>query len=212
MGKYFNVNIDISAIKELAGAVGELPKNLVSLSVDAVNFTAKTVTDDVHRKVKRELNMPLGYMEGKTRVSLATDNRPKATVTVSGSKTSLARYDAKPEIVPAVSPLPLLKGFAALGIPRGRKMQGVSVKVKNEGGRSYGFVPRGFLLPLRSGNQAAGNGFGMFVRDKEKVRHIYGPSPYQIFNRYLDGSEGDIYDLFTARFVGELDGALKDWL
>ena len=96
------------------------------------------------------------------------------------------------------------------GIPADMKASGVSVEVLR-GRRKR--IATAFLLPLRRGNEAGGNGLGVVQRgDDGKIRSLKGPMPYQIMRGLLpeivDDVERDLRETTTRLVVAELDKAL----
>ena len=153
---------------------------------------------DLHKRLRHKRESPPFALYGE---GAAAD---KLTV----RRRAIARQiAARPAIVPNVHPGG--KGNRALGIPAGQKQRGVTVEVIR-GQRNAGFVPGGFLLPLRRGNQDGGNGFGVFARTKGgQLRHRYGPSVYQLFAYQADRILADVADDLENTLVEQVDAALQ---
>jgi hypothetical protein len=92
-------------------------------------------------------------------------------------------------------------GDKSRGIPENEKAAGVSVDVNRKGMKRIGTA---FTMPLRNGN-----GIGVFQRKGGNVKHLYGPSVYQVFRRYAQEKEADIMAELQDTFLLKLDGQLS---
>lgn len=192
----------------LARASGE---EIGRATVTALNEVVDRTYDLARDRMVAGINLDDPYLRRRMRVEHATQGRPEASITASGARnanTVLGRYDAKPVIVPNRGRRPG-KGNSALGIAPGQKQGGVTVEV-TRGQTSEGFVPRGFLLPLKRGTEAAGNGFGVFARTRDgKLRHRYGPAVYQLFAYQVERIVGDVTDDLEDTLAAQVDLALQ---
>lgn len=188
MGKSFRVDIDAEELLKVSEALGRLGGPLSEAARDAVNVTTKAVFDGVKKRIVAQINLSESYVSSKVNIKrMATESNPEAVIQADGDLTVLGHFDSKPVVVAAKSNPKKLKGNPYLGISPGMKQGGVLVTVKR-GKTSDALVPRGFILPLNAGRVAGGNGPGVFARNREGERvHRYGPSPYQMFARELEG-------------------------
>lgn len=96
------------------------------------------------------------------------------------------------------------KGDASRGIPENMKSAGFTVDVNRKGAKT---IASAFTMPLRNGN-----GTGVFQRPKggggDPV-HLYGPSVYQTFRRYITENQQTINDELRDTFLGGLDDRLR---
>lgn len=95
------------------------------------------------------------------------------------------------------------KGDVMRGIDEDEKQNGVSVDVNRKGAKR---LATAFFLPLKNGN-----GMGVFQRPKGggDLKHLYGPSVYQTFRRYITENQQTINDELRDTFLGGLDDRLR---
>lgn len=100
------------------------------------------------------------------------------------------------------------KGDALRGIPENMKSAGYTVDVNRKGEKT---IASAFTLPLRRGTADGGNGVGVFQRPKGggDLKHLYGPSVYQTFRRYITENQQTINDELRDTFLGGLDDRLR---
>lgn len=96
------------------------------------------------------------------------------------------------------------RGDASRNIPVGSKSAGVAVDVNRKGEK---VIRGGFILPLRNDN-----GFGVFRWENGKLRHLYGPSVYQVFRHYIQDNEEAIADELRDEFLVRLERAVEQTL
>jgi hypothetical protein len=92
-------------------------------------------------------------------------------------------------------------GDPSRGIPADRKADGISVDVNRKGMKR---IASAFTLPLRNNN-----GTGVFRREKGEIKHLYGPSVFQVFRRYAREKEADIMAELQDSFLLKLDAQLS---
>ena len=79
----------------------------------------------------------------------------------------------------------------------------MSVKVTKAGGTKR--MRKAFLLPLRAGTVAGGNGMGIFVRlPSGELKHLYGPSPDQVFRRWRIDQAPNISVMLAQAYASQL--------
>jgi hypothetical protein len=120
--------------------------------------------------------------------------------------TPLGRYNATPVYTPAKAKKsrPTTGG---LRIPTGMRQSGVQVEV-TRGTPNTGFA-NGFLMPLKRGADAGGNGVGVFTRSGGRLRHRYGPAVYQLFKTQIPNIEGEIGDDLEAELLDALQQEIE---
>lgn len=208
MARNFDLRIDATQVEALAQRLARADgEDVGRASVAALNEVVDRTFDLSRERMIAGINLDDPYLRRRMSVRHATRGKPEAEITARGDSTSLGRFDARPVIVPNVRKGG--KGNKALGIPAGEKQRGVTVEVIR-GQRNSGFVPGGFLLPLRRGNQDGGNGFGVFARTKGgALRHRYGPSIYQLFAYQADRILEDVADDLENTLIQQVDDALQ---
>lgn len=73
-------------------------------------------------------------------------------------------------------------------------------------------MPGAFLIPMRAGTEAGGNGKGVFIRTgkgRGDIKHLYGPSPDQLFRRYREENLPDIQRMLADAYASQLRFELK---
>lgn len=211
MARDYALKFDIRQAEALAQRLTRASgEEIGEASVAALNEVVDRTFDLARDRMTEGINLDDPYVRRRMSVKHATPGRPEASITARGGRndtTVLGRFDAKPVIVPNARAGG--KGNRALGIPSGQKQAGVTVEVVR-GQRNDGFVPRGFLLPLRRGTEDGGNGVGVFARGKDgKLRHRYGPSVYQLFAFQTERILNDVTDDLENTLVEKVDEAME---
>lgn len=118
------------------------------------------------REWSREINLPLDYIQKQYTTRPASSGKLEAELFGRRREVQIRQFNSRQEFG-----------------PDGKKA-GVSVQVKPAGARKT--IAKAFTLPLRRGSIAGGNGAGVFVRIGGKggrLKLLYGPAPYQAFDR-----------------------------
>lgn len=204
----FAIKLDFSEAIRLADQIGGVSaEDLGRIATNVTNEVAQETYELAQSRMLRNINLSKAYVDSKMRLDLARGSRPTATITAFGSSenrkannTPLGRYDARVVQAPAKTQRP--GGPRRIpGLQPGNRQAGVVVQVV-KGVASSGFVPQGFLLPLKRGNVSGGNGMGVFTRKKgEKPRHFYGPSPYQLFAHQAEMIQNEVSDDYADQLV-----------
>lgn len=207
------VRVDVRQVTALADRLARVPGRTLGI-------VARDVVNEVTVQFERQaidggvanINLSKTYVRDKTDVTLATSlTKPRSVIETAGDLTPLGRFGP----VRARSP----------GAPRragpikGNRSAGVFVNVTND---DRLFEPQWFLLPLKNNPGL----FGVFVRDdalppragasregQAGKRHIYGPSPYQLFRQQikLQGTRWvqDLEDTATTRLLTEIERVVR---
>ena len=175
------LNIDTRELDTLRDRLGEMTgEEIGRATVTALNGVVDRAYELARERMIAGINLSDDYLRRRMRVEHATKGKPVASITASGARddmTVLGRFDAKPRAVPTKTQRPA--GPRRVPVQPGQKQAGVTVSVTK--GNSD-FIERGFMLPLRRGTQAGGNGYGVFARSRDgTLKHRYGPSVYQLF-------------------------------
>lgn len=212
MARNYALKIDATKVESLAARLGRVTgEEFAVATTDSLNEVVDRTYDLARDRMIAGINLDDAYLRRRMTVRHATRNRPEASITANGSSnTPLARYNAQPVIAPATSKG--VRGNPRLGLPAGQKQAGVTVEVIR-GQRNDGFVPGGFLLPLRRGAEVGGNGMGVFARTRNgELRHRYGPSVYQLFayqaERIVEEVTDDLEDTLVERVNKAMEKAL----
>ena len=202
----------IDAIVAAAKRMRAVPDASARAAYRAVNTVTARVFTIAKREIASEINLPQSYVAAQTTIIKATPDSAVGVIRMRMRAVRLARFAAT-QITKAA---PRARGDARRGIAARRKQAGVSVKVARTGGRKR--MPGAFMLPLRGGGSAdgAGNGLGVFIRagkGPKAIRHLYGPSPDQLFRRWRAGATPDIkrmlFEAYSSQLRYELRGTRK---
>lgn len=210
----FSINIDVTALAGFADRLGTLSvEQIADGGVQALNDVVDATYDVARERMNAGINLSDDYLRRKMRVDHATRGKPEASITAFGSSegrkqnnTVLGRFDPKVVTVAASES----KSWAGRipGVAKGSKQAGVTIEVVR-GSRSSRFVPRGFLLPLKRGKEAGGNGFGVFARRKNgDIKHRYGPSVYQLFAFQAVRIEDEVGEALGQELVDQINEVL----
>ena len=185
-------------LKQLSARARSVPKVAERAMYRAINSTAGKVQTMAVKEITGQLNLQVSYVRGLFSISKAGPGRIEASVNARNRPMRLARFSAKQLTAPARH----AKGDALRSIPSGRKAAGVSVKVSKAGGVRR--MPKTFMIPLRAGNTDGGNGMGIFVRFGGKLKHLYGPSPAQLFKRFRVERAPDVSLMLAKDYLAQL--------
>lgn len=220
------IEFDVSQVEGLLDDLVRLDDvTIAEMRRDAVNLVALTVNRKSVDQTQKELNLTRDYIESRIARTDATGNSAKARLVSEQRGATLQRYGAteisKPVTWSNARIQSLGKKFGkwpgwtrrtgdeSRGIPADYKLDGVMVQVKRGGGDQH--IERGFMLPLKAGKEAGGNGFGVFARSKDgTIKHRYGPSVYQTFRRYINENETAIADSLRDEFTGKVESKLRE--
>lgn len=186
-------------LAKLSARVRDVPKAGERALFRAINTTAAKVQTMAVRSITSQLALQSSYVRGLFRIAKASPGRLEAIVAARRRPVRLARFGAR-QLTRAAK---RARGDASRGISPGRKASGVSVKVTKAGGTKR--MPKAFLLPLRAGEQAGGNGDGIFVRlPSGELKHLYGPSPDQVFRRWRRDEAPSIQLMLAQAYASQL--------
>lgn len=179
------IKVNVREIEALEGRLLRItPESIGRGALQAVNAVTTEFQESAIRGEIRNINLTDAYVRSKTDLRLGNNVfKPRAEITTRGDLTVLGRF-------------PGTVWYRQPGAPRragpvkGRRSAGVYANVTNTDRLDQ---PQWFLMRLR--NQ--GGLMGAFVRDDTVAprgtrdgsagkRHIYGPSPYQLFRKQID--------------------------
>lgn len=197
--------IFVDGLTEVTDTMGAVSPEIIKAVRMAVNKGADFARAEAARRIGKQLNFSARYISGTggklTVTSRATGDNPSATIVAAGRPVSLARFAINRD--PAAA----------------RKARGVAVGVRAGGAK---FIPRAFLIKLKSGNSdELGNlGLAIRLRPGEQVENkrikakrmesnlylLYGPSVSQAFINAAGGGVAsditpDILDRMEQEFL-----------
>lgn len=198
----FNVRVSAEGLEGIAGRLGSRVGSAIGLNaMQAVNEVATRFEGTALGGMGANIGLAPGYIASKVRVEPATDLlNPRAEVVAVGDLTIMGRFP----LTQLTQPAARARGDASRGIPAGRKQAGVRVAIRRTAPTQQ---ERWFTMRLRSGV-----GTGVFVRDGERVKHLYGPSPYSLFryqiNTRLADVEADLERTVAQKIADGVERAL----
>lgn len=205
------IKIGVDQIRQMADNLGRLnAEGFSDVAVTVLNETIDRAYEMARERITVGINLTDDYLRRRMTVDHATAGKPEAAITASGSRalmTRLATYDAQMVIVPRKTNRPS-RSQGLLKIPSGGKQGGVNVTVVKGAPKT---LQSGFLLNLRAG-AATGEKVGVFRREGGKLKHLYGPSVYQLFAyqapRISDEVADDLQDTFLRRVDEQVERIL----
>jgi hypothetical protein len=196
------IRIDVRSVSALADRLAKVDgRRLGVVALDVVNEVTTDFKEKAIRGAVKGINLTDAYVRSKTDLALATNpGRPRAEIVTKGDLTVLGNF------------APLSRTVAPgaqrrAGPIAGFRSAGTQLAIKKG---SYLSENQWFIMALRRGTEAGGNGFGVFVRssklkgkgknDRGKglgdqgrrrdgeygKQHIYGPSPYSLFRKQIE--------------------------
>lgn len=204
-------NIGIDAVEALASDLGRLDQQAIARgAAQALNETTERLYDTARDRISAGVNLDDAYLRRRMQVELATTSGLTSAVVAKGDTanlTRLASYNAQMVIVPRTSRAKS-RNTGRLGIPQGQKQSGVSVSVMRGGDKT---MDGAFLLRLKEGSRQ-GDKFGVFIRDGDKKKHLYGPSVYQLFRWQAPRLASDTADDLEQTLLARVSEQMKDLL
>ena len=217
-----DISFDTSELVEQVDRIAMLDNTtLAEMRLDAVNVVSLTVRKKSIDQTHAELNLSRDYIEARIARAEAKGATARALVTSKVRGATLQRFTGAAQETKPVnwsnSRIEALghefgkwpgwtyrKGDASRGIAEDKKAAGFTVDVNRKGAKT---ITSAFTMPLKNGN-----GIGTFRREGGKVKHLYGPSVYQVFRRYITTNEQAIADTLRDEFVGRLDTKIQEIL
>lgn len=214
-----NIAFDTSTLLDQADAIGRLDgPTLAKLGRGVVNVVALRVREKSIDETVADLNLSRDYVESRIARDEAKGALARARLTSHVRGTTLQRFGAT-QATRAVnwsnSRIESLghefgkwpgwtyrRGDESRGIPENAKAAGVSVDVNRKGAKT---IKTAFTMPLKNGN-----GTGTFRRENGALKHLYGPSVYQVFRRYITTNEQTISDTLQDEYMEQLDATLQE--
>ncbi len=176
---------DSSELDRLArdyGLSSEAAKRALS---ETINHFANVTLNESVMRIGKELNLTEAYIRGK--ISVSTKSKPKTLE-------AIVSANVRPLLLSRFDPIQHFK----TGKTKGAVPNGVSIKVKANGGRSH--MQSGFMIPLKRGREGGAGAKGLAVRpppgmklspsaqrevNKRGFAILHGPSVDQVFRTLL---------------------------
>lgn len=194
------VNINVAEIDGLESRLRRLTGEAFGAAAATVVNDVITRFDAAARKGMNEgINLSDAYVKSKTDLALARPGaNPEASLVTRGDLTILGHYD--PLVLHRSAPR--ARGDASRGVPAGAAAAGVSVEVRRGARKTMGSA---FTMRLRQGTKD-GDKVGVFIREGDKKRHVYGVAPYSLFRYQVNKRSDDLEaDLETSAAAGMVD-------
>lgn len=204
--------VDVSEIEGFAQRLDKFDAQALGpLIVSTLNHVVDRAYVLSRERMRLGINLTDAYLQRRMEVRYASAAKPRAEIATHYGGLGLSHFGPRQVPQAAVSPIRKLRGDAGRGIPRGQKQGGVSVEVAR-GGRRPIRLPGVFTAPgIRD---TEGNPFifqrvgGRTRSGKDRLRRLFGPSPYQLFKFQLPHLEEPVTDDLRETLVAELD----EWL
>lgn len=205
------VKIDIDQVLALAGDLGRVDAQTFGTAAQAaLNETIDRTYQLASDRMTAGINLSDDYLRRRMTTEHASGKTLEASITASGDRaaqTRLATYDAQMVIVSRkTTRASRSRGVLPLN---GGRQAGVTVTVSRGAPKTGASL---FMLPLRAG-AVLGDKFGVFVREKRRIKHLYGPAVYQLLAhqapRITDEVADDLQRTLLDRVGDEVDRILK---
>lgn len=205
------VKIDLDQVLALAGDLGRVDAQAFGAAAQAaLNETIDRTYQLASDRMTAGINLSDDYLRRRMTTEHASGKTLEASITASGDRaaqTRLATYDAQMVIVPRkTTRASRSRGVLPLN---GGRQAGVTVTVSRGAPKTGASL---FMLPLRAG-AVLGDKFGVFVREKRRIKHLYGPAVYQLLAhqapRITDEVADDLQRTLLDRVGDEVDRILK---
>lgn len=175
------IKVGIDQITKMADSVGQLDAQVFGVAAQtALNETVDRAYQLASDRITTGINLSDDYLRRRMTVEHASASKLEASITATGSRallTRLATYDAAMIIVPRkTTRASRATGSLPIPIGMGAKQGGVRVTVTRGNTKALDM----FMLPLRAG-AVTGEKYGVFRREGGKLKHLFGPSVYQLF-------------------------------
>jgi len=195
----------IEGLAELRSSLGRSGRVSRKAARLAINDTARRMRSAGSKAIRQQVNLKAKYVNERLEVSKpATDKSLTAVISGRKRNTLLYRYGAKILTRKAKHP-ERSEGFPALGIPAGRKLAGVSVKVKKGGARKKmrgAFIARGLK---KSGASAVAIPLpGKYTTGNRRFEALYGPSVHQVWTDVREELAPEAEKRLSAEFRRQL--------
>lgn len=167
----------------------------------AINDTARKKRTEGKKAIRDQVNLKASYVNQNLRLTRkASVADLGATISGRNRPTQLSRYGARRLTKKAKHP-ERSEGYPELDIPAGRKLAGVSVKVKAGGKRQK--MRGAFLLPLNNTDR-----LGVAVRngpDQSDYEILYGPSVGQVWRDVREDLAPGAEEQLSDEFIRQLN-------
>lgn len=200
------MKLTVDGIEQMApmrALIRRVPATAKRAAASAINRVARSVSVESAKHISERYNLPAAYVSDQIRVQEARGENPIAVVSARRRAVRLARFGAQ-QLTRAAE---RAKGDTRRGIAAGRAQAGVSVNVRRGAARAT--LRHAFMLPLRAGKEAGGNGMGIFTRNGDVLRHRYGPSPHKVFAWWVQENAEDIRNRLARTWAAETKSLIR---
>lgn len=207
MARLSAITIAVDQVVGLADRVADLDTQAFSrAAVAALNTTVDATYELARDRITTGINITDDYLRRRMSVEHAKGSKLQAEIVASGDAqrmTRLVHYGAQMLIVPRKTTTPSRSQGSLLRLGSGSKQGGVRVNVK-----SPKTMVDAFMLPLKRGSQQ-GEKMGVFRREGNKLKHLYGPSVYQLFRYQSSRIEDEVAGDLQANLLDQVDEQIR---
>lgn len=217
-----SITIDVRKVEDLAKRLGSIGQERIGRgALAAVNEVTIEFKEKAIRGEIANINLTDAYVRGKTDMKLAsTAVRPRAEIVTAGDLTVLGRFPGtvwyrQPGAQRRAGPV---KGRRSAGVyanitdtDRINEPQWFLMRLKNQTSLMGAFVRSDKIAPKNDRGPGLGDA-GRRRDGKSGKRHIYGPSPYQLFRKQIDVQGPQLMDDLEATAVRKILGEVEEVL
>jgi hypothetical protein len=206
------ITINVKQVEELAGKLATLgPGRIGRGALEAVNAVTSRFQEKAIEGGIRDINLTDAYVRSKTDLRLGSSPfKPRAEIVTRGDLTVMGRF-AGTTNYPSNN-----QAVRRAGLVPGRRSAGVLARVNRSQQLNEG---QWFVMRLKNQDGL----LGVFVRDdsirpknkrdgKAGKRHVYGPSPYQLFRRQIDVQGPQLRADLEAEAVTRISADIREAL
>lgn len=216
------ITVKVNGLEALADGLSRVTgQRLGRSALEAVNEVTVRVERQAVEGELANINLTTAYVKSKTDVSLGSNPAsPRGEIVTSGDLTVLGRFPGtvwyrQPGAPRRAGPV---KGRRSAGVfanitntERINQPQWFVMRLKNQSTLTGAFVRDDAIAPKNDRGPGLGDA-GRRRDGKAGKKHIYGPSPYQLFRRQIDVQTGRWQDDLDQTVTSALVRAIEESL
>lgn len=217
MARIKAIDLDVSEVTGLSDRLGRLTgEEIDQVTSRALNAVVDEAYELGRDRITVGINLSDDYLKRRMSVEHASSGNPReASITASGANqdmTRLSEYNAVRFLVSRKTTGRARPKNGTMNLPAGKKIGGTLVEVTRGGAKGSENM---FLLPRQRGFGAnaiaGGNDMGVFVRDRstKRLKHLMGPSVYQLFGYQINRLEEEALDALEDQLLAEVGDELE---
>lgn len=194
----FDIRFDQKQIDDVVATLRGIKKGVPRVLTRSLNATATTTRNQAVKEARKDVRLTAKFLK----------ERIKGPSDLPQNKATFSRLAAR--VTAGQRGLRLSHFLSGKQPTEGKPKKDPKVKVK-PGGASKA-ITGGFFLKLRNtGTASEGPKLGLFVREGDKLVHLYGPSPSQIFTQELPELSKAMSKVLLTNVARETQAVLRQY-